>query len=161
VAYFLIATDIWVAGGGRNAAELYRQLAAQGSTAGYDAVRRFVRRLLGSSGRPGPRPGVAAPAAAPAPTARKLSFEFIGRPGDRKAEELRKESKLTLSEWLAKVERSGVPEMRSFAAGLRRDVAVAGIRHMASQASPSGSRPKAAACSGNVCPYSRRSWARW
>jgi transposase len=142
--------DAWVAGGGRNAAELYRQLVCQGSQASYDAVRRFLRRRLGSTGRPGPRTGVAVPPASPAPTARKLSFEFIRRPGDRKtgeqsrldrlragvpvlpegldlaaelAEMLRKKSKLSLSEWLTKVERSGVKEMRSSAEGLRQDEA--------------------------------------
>jgi transposase len=51
--------EAWVARGGRNAAELYRGLVAQGSRAGYEAVRRFLRRWLGSTGRPGPRIGVA------------------------------------------------------------------------------------------------------
>jgi transposase len=36
---------------------------------------------------------------------------------------LRKKSKLSLSEWLTKVERSGVKEIRSFAEGLRQDEA--------------------------------------
>jgi transposase len=56
--------DAWVARGGRNAAELHRELAGQGCRAGYDSVRRFLRRRLGSTGRPGPRTEVVV---APAP----------------------------------------------------------------------------------------------
>lgn len=150
LASFAPFIEFWVASGGRNAAELYRQLQAQGSKAGYDAVRRFLRRLLRSSGRPGPRTGVVVPAVTPMPTARKLSFEFIRRPEDRKAEEqarvdrlragapnrqeglglvaelaemLRKESRMSLREWLTKVRQSGVQEMRTFAEGLRQDEA--------------------------------------
>jgi transposase len=142
--------NAWVAQGGRNAAQLYRELVAQGSRAGYDAVRRFLRRRLGSSGRPGPRTGAAAPPVAVPPSARTLSFAFIRRPQDRKAEEqiqidrlhaghpvlqqglalagelvtmIRRESKRPLAEWLAKAEQSSVTELRSLAASLRQDEA--------------------------------------
>jgi hypothetical protein len=47
----------WLAQGGRVAAELHRKLATMGCQAGYDAVRRYVSRRLGSTGRPGPRTG--------------------------------------------------------------------------------------------------------
>jgi hypothetical protein len=142
--------DAWVTRGGRNAADLYRELASQGSQTGYDAVRRFLRRRLGSTGRPGPRTGVAVPPAPAPPSSRQLSFEFIRRREDREAEQqgrldllcasvprvkegatlaaefaemVRKESELPLAEWLARAERSGSEEMRGFAAGLRQDEA--------------------------------------
>jgi len=142
--------DAWVARGGRNAAELYRELGVRGSKAGYDAVRRFLRRRLGSTGRPGPRTGVTVPPAPAPPSSRQLSFEFIRRPADREPEQqgrldllcasvprvqegvtlaaefaamVRKECKLPLAEWLAKAEQSASEEMRGFAAGLRQDEA--------------------------------------
>src|SRR5581483_11662541 len=62
--------DAWIGQGGRNAADLYRALADEGCRASYDAVRRFVGRRLGSTGRPGPRVGpVPAPAPPPPPSA--------------------------------------------------------------------------------------------
>jgi hypothetical protein len=75
----------WLARGGRNAAALYRDLRAQGCRAGYDSVRRYVSRRLGSTGRPGPRTGDTKPAAPAPPSERKLSFEFIRRAEDREA----------------------------------------------------------------------------
>jgi hypothetical protein len=63
----------WVGRGGRNAAELYRELVGHGFRGSYDAVRRYLARRLGSTGRPGPRLGVLTPPAAPPPSARKLS----------------------------------------------------------------------------------------
>src|SRR5262249_48527283 len=69
----------WIAEGGRNAAELFRQLQTQGCDAGYDAVRRFVSRRVGSLHRPGPR---TAPCPSPRPrppSARQLSFELLKR----------------------------------------------------------------------------------
>jgi transposase len=142
--------DAWVARGGRNAAELHRELASQGSRAGYDSVRRFLRTRLGSTGRPGPRTEVAATPAAPLPSARKLSFEFMRRPEDRKAEEqvrldrlhaaspvlreslvlatefaemIRKESERPLAEWLDNATQSVSAELRGFAESLRQDEA--------------------------------------
>jgi transposase len=129
---------------------LYRELAGQGFQGSYDAVRRFVARRLGSTGRPGPRVGPLPPPAEPVPSARQLSFEFIRRAEDRKAEEqarldrlrgheaglregldlaeefaqmVRERSKVPLAGWLAKAEASGCAELRNFAAGLRTDEA--------------------------------------
>ena len=141
----------WIEAGGRNAAALHRELAGRGCGASYDAVRRYLARRLGSTGRPGPRVGAVKPPAPPAPpSARKLSFEFIRRPAERAAEEqgrldrlragdaelregldlaaefaaqVRKAGKLTWSEWLAAVANSGCAELRSFAEGLRQDEA--------------------------------------
>jgi transposase len=141
----------WVERGGRNAADLHRELVGLGYRGSYDAVRRYLARRLGSTGRPGPRTGVLTPPAAPArPSARKLSFELIRRPEEREAEEVarwdklrgceaalgeglalaeefaemvRQRSKQSLAEWLAKVEQSGCAELRSLASGLRLDEA--------------------------------------
>jgi transposase len=140
----------WVGRGGRNAAELYRELVGRGFRGSYDAVRRYLARRLGSTGRPGPRVGVLTPPAVPPPSARKLSYEFIRRPEEREAEEqarldrlrgcdpilqeglalagefaemVRRRSRLPLGEWLAKAEGSGCAELRSFAGGLRQDEA--------------------------------------
>lgn len=142
--------DAWVERGGRNAAELYRELAGHGFQGSYDAVRRCLARRLGSTGRPGPRIGpLIPPAAPPPPSSRQLSFEFIRKPEDRKAEQqarldrlrdgaglregldlagefadmVRKRTKAPLAEWLAKAEASGCAELRGFAAGLRTDEA--------------------------------------
>jgi transposase len=148
---FAPSIDAWIAGGGRNAAALYRELVAQGCPASYDAVRRFVSRRLGSTGRPGPRVGPLVPPAAPAPpSARKLAFAFIRRVEDRTAEEqqhvdrlhagdpalreglalaaefaalIRKTAQSSFADWLAAVQRSGCAEVRSFAEGLRQDEA--------------------------------------
>jgi transposase len=144
----------WVERGGRNAAELYRELVGLGFRGSYDAVRRYLARRLGSTGRPGPRVGPLSPPAAPAPpTARKLSFEFIRRPEDRTAEEqarleklrgcepalregldlagefagmVRQRCAVPLAEWLAKAEASACAELRGFAGGLRSDEAAVG-----------------------------------
>lgn len=143
--------DDWVKGGNLNAAILHRELAGRGCRASYDAVRRYLARRLGSTGRPGPRVGpLKPPAPPPPPSARKLSFEFIRRPEDRTAEEqgrlerlrtsdvglregldlaaefaaqIRKAGKRTFMDWLAAVAESSCGELRSFAAGLRQDEA--------------------------------------
>jgi hypothetical protein len=141
----------WAERGGRNAAELYRALAGLGFRGSYGAVRRYLARRLGSTGRPGPRVGPLSPPTVPAPpSARKLSFEFIRRPEDQTADEqarldklrgcepslregldlagefaemVRKRSKVSLGEWLAKAEASPCAELRTFGAGLRQDEA--------------------------------------
>jgi transposase len=139
----------WIAAGGRNAANLFRDLQAQGCAAGYDAVRRFVSRRLGSTHRPGPRTTPCAPPAPPRPSPRQLSFEFLKRAEKREAEEqarvdrlrvepalrealelaesfaalVRKQGTASFSEWLAQAEQSGCRELVGFAAGLRQDEA--------------------------------------
>ncbi len=138
----------WLAHGGRNAAELFRDLAARGCRAGYDAVRRFVSRRLGSAGRPGPRTGDTKPAPPVPPSARQLSFTFIRRAVDREEDEqarleklrgadtglrealdlgaefaamVRKQVTVPLTEWLAKAAHSSCPELRNFGSSLRLD----------------------------------------
>jgi transposase len=148
---FAAQVDAWITQGGNNAAELYRELCEQGCRASYDAVRRFVSRRLGSTGRPGPRVGRLAPPAAPAPpSARQLSFAFIRREEERTEEQRRQVERLlagdaalqeglglaasfaalvrkttqgTLGDWLVQTEGSGCVELRSFAVGLRQDEA--------------------------------------
>jgi transposase len=139
----------WIAAGGRNAADLFRELQAQGCAAGYDAVRRYVSRRLGSTHRPGPRTAPCAPPPPPRPSARQLSFEFLKRAEKREAEEqarvdrlragpvlrealglaesfaalVRKQATASLSDWLVQAEQSGCGEIVGFAAGLRQDEA--------------------------------------
>jgi transposase len=143
--------DSWIEAGGRNAAALHRKLVGRNCVASYDAVRRYLARRLGSTGRPGPRgSAVKPPAPPPPPSARKLSFEFIRRPTERTAKEqghldrlragdaalregldlaaefaaqVRKAGTMTWAAWLAAVANSGCAELRSFAEGLRQDEA--------------------------------------
>jgi transposase len=140
----------WLAQGGRVAADLHRKLATMGCPAGYDAVRRYVSRRLGSTGRPGPRTGDCNPLPLAPPSARKLSFAFIRRVEDREVEEqawldrlrcadaglrevlelaaefagmVRRQLALPLGQWLAKAEGLDCAEVRKFASGLRLDEA--------------------------------------
>jgi hypothetical protein len=138
----------WIAQGGRNAAELHRLLTARGCPIRYSTTCRYANRLLGSAGRPGPRPeGLVPPAPCP-PSARKLSFAFLcplardgdagravlgrmsaGVPGlgtalDLAAEfaaMIRKTVTQPLSVWLTKVADCGAPDLKTFATGLRED----------------------------------------
>jgi transposase len=139
----------WITAGGRNAAELFRELQAQGCVAGYDAVRRFVSRRVGSLHRPGPRTAPCVPLPPPPPSARQLSFELLKRAQKRQAEEqarvnrlrgwpalrealdlaesfaalVRKEATSSFSDWLTGAEQSGCMELVGFATGLRQDEA--------------------------------------
>ena len=140
----------WIAQGGRNAAELHRLLKAQGCPIRYSTTCRYADRLLGSAGRPGPRPGELVPPAPCPPSARRLSFAFLcpaardgatgravldrmraGVPGlgtalDLAAElagMIRRTVTQPLSVWLTKVADCGVHELKTFAAGLREDEA--------------------------------------
>ena len=151
VDVFSSQIDAWVEQGGRNAAALFRDLVKQGCSASYDAVRRFVRRRLGSTGRPGPRVGsLTVPAPPATPSARQLSFAFIRREADRTEEQQRQVERLlagseslrdglhlaasfaalvrklatgSLGDWLAQAEGAACAEMRTFAASLRQDEA--------------------------------------
>ena len=148
---FALLIDEWVKAGGRNAADLSRELAGRGCRASYDSVRRYLARRLGSTGRPSPRVGpLQPPTPLPPPSPRKLSFEFIRRPENRTAIEqgrlerlrasdeglregldlaaefaaqIRKSGKQTFADWLAAVAGSSCAELRSFADGLRQDEA--------------------------------------
>lgn len=140
--------DQWIAQGGRNSAELFRLLQVNGCRASYDAVRRYLNRKLGSSGRPGPRVHETTSAPAPRPTARKLSFAFINPQKETAtsetlrtiresvpvlnsalnlAEELagmfRQSITKPLADWLKEAEASEIGELRSFAGSLRQDEA--------------------------------------
>jgi transposase len=143
--------------GCRNAADVYRELAAKGCTASYEAVRRFFNRRLAGAGEKRQRSNAAAVQPEAPPSARKLSFEFIRQPAQREAEEtkrmealrgidaefqealtlaeefaamVRKQSSGTLAVWLKKAAASTCPEMRGFAEGIRQDEAAveAGLR---------------------------------
>jgi transposase len=148
---FATFIDAWITRGGRNAAELARELEAQGFTGSYDAVRRYVARHLGSTGRPGPRIGpLPVSASSATPSARRLSFAFIRRPEKRASDEqawleqlrgceptlaeglqlagefaemVRKVSSQSLTVWLAKAAASACAELRTFAASVRSDEA--------------------------------------
>jgi transposase len=137
----------WIAAGGRNAAELFRDLQMQGCVASYDAVRRFVSRQLGSGHRPGPRTAPCAAPPPPRPSARQVSFEFLKRAEKRQAEEqarvdrlraaptlrealdltesfaalVRKQATASFADWLTQAEQSDCRELVGFAAGLRQD----------------------------------------
>ena len=141
--------DQWIAVGGRNAAELFRQLQTQGCTAGYEAVRRLVSRRLGSRHRPGPRTEPCVPPTPPRPSARQLSFELLKRAEKRETEEqarvdrlqicpvlrealdlaesfaalVRRQATISFSDWLMQAEQAGCRELAGFAAGLRQDEA--------------------------------------
>ncbi len=133
-----------------NAAELHRDLAAQGCRLSYSSVRRYVTKRLVTAGKSRVRVNAARPPAPPQPSAKQLSFNWVRRPEDREAEEQarldairsqsaelsaaldladefaalnRKQSPGTLSDWLAKTESSACPELRRFAEGIRRDEA--------------------------------------
>jgi len=145
---FAGSIDAWIKGGGRNAAQLYRDLVRPGCQASYDMVRRYVARRLGSTGRRGPRAGPLKPTARRLPSARRLSFDFIRRPQDRNGEEQRRLDRLRagdselregldlaaefaallrkvgtgcLADWLAAAEGSECRELRLFAASVRQD----------------------------------------
>jgi len=145
---FAAAIDAWVNNGGRNAAQLHRDLVAQGCRASYDTVCRHVAGRVGSTGRPGPRAGPLKPPAQRLPSARRLSFDFIRRPQDRDGEANRRLDRLRagavelregldlaaefaallrkvgtgcVADWLRAAERSGCRELRLFAAGVRQD----------------------------------------
>src|SRR5262249_52235560 len=143
--------------GCHNAAQLHPELAARGCRAASSSVRRFVSRRLAAAGQKRQRINAAGPSAPRQPSAKTLSFEFLRRPTERKAEEharvaflrsvdaeltealdqaaafvamARKEVALPLAEWLAQVGQSSCPEIRNFAEGLRQDEAAvaAGLR---------------------------------
>jgi transposase len=140
----------WVEAGNRNSADLYRALKGKGYAGGYDPVRRYLNRLVGSSGRRGPRDANASvrPAERTPPSARKLSFRVANpKPGSHSArvlaavrernpavhaaldlaEELmamiRRKSATTLVDWLAKAAASGDRDLGNLAASLGSDAA--------------------------------------
>jgi len=80
VAPHKLDVEQWISGGGRNTKELHRLLSEKGCQACYDAVRRYVNRIVGSTGKPGRRTGGVKPPLPSVPSARKLSFELVCPP---------------------------------------------------------------------------------
>jgi len=142
--------DARIAEGDTNASYLYRQLTARGFHGSYSSVQRYVRKRLGAAGKKRERVNAARPSDPPPPSPRRLSFEWVRRPEDRKPNEqrridairacsaelaaafgladefadlLRKQSCRTLTDWLVEGEASSCPEIRRFAEGIRRDEA--------------------------------------
>ena len=145
---FQAAVDAFVREGGRAATVLYRRLKDQGCDSSYDAVRRFLRRRFQAAGivtvrssRGPPRPR--------RPSARQLSFEFVGGAEKRSEEAVKRmalvnpipelcgslklvnellemtrgQSKTPLSDWLARADVSESGSVQSFAQTLRTDAA--------------------------------------
>jgi transposase len=136
--------------GCRNAAEVYRELAAKGCGASYDAVRRFFHAPAGCGGANAEAGQCSQAYDTTCPSARQVSFEVVRRPKKRSEEErarlgrlhgshaefdeaiglaeefaamVRKESRVALAVWLTKASKSSCPEVCGFAAGLRQDEA--------------------------------------
>ena len=140
----------WVAAGNRDTAELYRVLKGKGFAGRYDAARRYVNRLIGSTGRRGKRDPNATPMPAERtpPSARKLSFRVANPKADSHsarvlaglrarnpavhgalelAEELmamiRKAVTTPLLDWVAKAAASGDRDLANLAKSLGADAA--------------------------------------
>jgi transposase len=136
--------------GRRNAVELHQELEERGYDGGYDAVRRFLTRRLAALGKTRKRANAATCRQVPTPSARSLSYDLIRSPEKRAAEQqgrvnilagidepfrevlaraeelaamLRKQSPLSLEDWLEKAEGSAIPEVTNFAKGIRLDEA--------------------------------------
>jgi transposase len=142
--------DARIAEGLINVADLHRRLTERGFEGAYGGVYAFVTKRLGAAGKKRERLNSAAPPAPRPPSARQLSFEWARRPEKRQppvqarldairgcsvelaaaldladgfADLIRKKSSGTLAEWLARGEAFSDPDLRRFAAGIRRDEA--------------------------------------
>ncbi len=142
--------DARLAEGNTNALALHRQLIGMSFRGSYASVRRYVTTRLGAAGKTRNRINAAVPSRVRRPSAKQLSFEWIRRRENRKPAEqgrldaihagsgdlaramdladefaalIRKQSRGTLSDWLARSEASTCPEVRRFAEGIRRDEA--------------------------------------
>jgi transposase len=142
--------DRRIADGCINSARLHRELAGRGCRMSPVVVRRYVAKRLAAVGKPRARINAARPPVPPLPTPKQLSFDWVHRREDRKAEGqerldtirgrspslavaldlaeefadlIRKRSAGTLEGWLALAEQSECPELRRFAEGIRRDEA--------------------------------------
>jgi transposase len=140
--------DARIAEGRINASELHRELASRGVRLSYATVRRFLTKRLGRAGKTRPRVNAAKPKAAPPPSPKQLSFDWVRRPEKRTVEAqgrldairaaspdlsaaldladeftalIRRRSTGTLKEWLSRAEVNPCPEVRNFAEGIRRD----------------------------------------
>jgi transposase len=142
--------DRQIAAGCRNAAAVYRELAAQGCPASAAAVLRFFNRRLAAAGQKRERVNAAGPAPTALPSARKLAFDFIRRSEDREpaadqrldrirgvnaevaaalrlADEfvamVRARSGTGLADWLSRAAETTAAEMRGFVGGICQDKA--------------------------------------
>jgi transposase len=146
--------DRRIAEGCTNASELHRDLAAQGCRLSYPSVRRYVSKRLAAAEKSRARVNAAKAPAPPLPSARHLSFAWVRRREDRAEDQqvrlnavrngspelsaaldladtfaalIRKQSPMTLTDWLARAESSSCPELQRFAAGIRRDKSAVGV----------------------------------
>jgi transposase len=140
--------DARLAEGATSVMGLHRQLIERGYQGSYGSVWRYVSKRLGTAGKRDERRGAGSPPVPPPRSAKRLSFEWVRRPEERKpaeqarldairagsaelaaaldladefAELIRRRSRGTLSDWLARGEASLNPELRRFAEGIRRD----------------------------------------
>jgi transposase len=153
----------WIDGqlseGNTNASALHRELATRGGTFSLGTVGRYVARRKAALGIKPSRGGAVKPSTSTiaqesqptkpsVPSARRLSFDWIRRPEDRKPEAqtrvatlsasndaiaaalamagefadlIRKRPTVTFDEWLTRAEQCPSPELRGFADGIRRD----------------------------------------
>ncbi len=141
----------WIGAGNRKSIDLFKLLKDKGFAGSYDATRRYLNRIIGSTGRPGPRPAGAQHRNAvrsrqPAPSPRKLSFRIMNpKPKGRSAkilerirtqnpklaaalclaEELldmfRQKGSMTLAGWKSKVDDLGSADLKNLAASLIHD----------------------------------------
>lgn len=145
--------DARIAEGRIDAAELRRELAAQGVICSYQAVRRYLNKRLGWAGKRRPRTNATMPKPPPLPSARHLSFDWVRRPEERSPDAearlaavraadpelaaaleildefaalIRKRSSGGLKEWLPRAESSPCSEVCNFAEGIRRDESAVG-----------------------------------
>jgi transposase len=133
-----------------NAAALHREITARGWTGSVQAVERYVRQFRGADGRgrAGRNP-LQAPPAAPAPKTREVTRWLLTHPGNLDPADqarldaataqcphlgdlarhvrafakimARRQGLLELEDWLTRAEASDLPQLRSFARGIRRD----------------------------------------
>jgi transposase len=138
-------------GGITNAAALHAEMAAtQGWTGSVQAVERYVRQFRGADGRSrAGRNPLQAPPAAPPPKTREVTRWLLTSPDDLDPADqarldaataqcphlddlarhvrsfarimVRRQGLLELEDWLASAEASDLPQLRSFARGIRRD----------------------------------------
>jgi len=136
--------------GCHNAATLWHELRAAGFLGSAGTVRRHVggwRSVRGRRGRP-PAHVTDRTAAAPVPSPRQVKWWLLGAPEELTEEQsayvrrllaavpalataqqvavefgrvVRERNRAALSGWLQQAEASGIPELRSVAAGMRRD----------------------------------------
>jgi transposase len=133
-----------------NAAALHREITARGWTGSVQAVERYVRQFRGADGRSrAGRNPLQAPPVTPAPKTREVTRWLLTHPGNLDPADqarldaataqcphlddlarhvrafakimARRQGLLQLEDWLTGAEASDLPQLRSFARGIRRD----------------------------------------